>query len=135
LENWKKSIDERPGNFDSKHKQSMFISKQTHEGIQMTVNSLKECVRFLLNNGVKYVLTERFCQDDLENYFGRQRAIGYSQDNPRIIDVGYNDNTIKTQFSVRPIGGNVRGTSDSKWNEISSEPLPKRKRDTSIFSP
>ena len=40
-------------------------------------------------------------KDDLENYFGRQRAIGRRKDNPSDRDVGYNDNTIKSQFSVR----------------------------------
>jgi len=133
LNNWKTSIDERPDKPDYKQKQLMFISAQTYEGILMSVNSLIECVTFLLRNGVNYVLTERFCQDDLENYFGRQRAIGHSQDNPRVIDVGYNDNTIKSQFSVRQIGGNVRAT-DTKWNEISNEPLPRRKKDANLLT-
>lgn len=72
------------------------------------------------------MLSERFCQDDLENYFGRQRAIGRRRDNPTVRDVGYNDNTIKTQYSVRPIAGNVRG--QDKFNLIDDTPLPKRKK-------
>lgn len=127
LEKWKSSIEARPGDFDSKRKQFMFLSAPTYEGIIMTANSLIGSVVFLLDKGVKYVLTERFCQDDLENYFGRQRAIGRSSDNPRVYDVGYNDNLIKTQYSVKPIqGGNVQGA--SKWNDISDEPLEKRKK-------
>jgi len=74
----------------------MFLSVQTYEGIVTTCKSIIECVTYLLQNGVDYVLTERFCQDDLKNYFGKQRAIGRRKDNPRVIDVGYNDNTIKT---------------------------------------
>ena len=54
----------------------MFISHQTYEGLQTTVYSFIEVCKFLLQRGVPYVLSERFCQDDLENYFGRQRAIG-----------------------------------------------------------
>ena len=73
------------------------------------------------------MLSERFCQDDLENYFGRQRAIGSRRDNPSVRDVTYNDNTIKSQFSVRPIAGNVRGPG-SKFNIIDNTPLPKRKK-------
>ena len=42
-------------------------------------------------------------------------------------DVGYNDNTIKTQFSVHSIVGNVRGQSHN-FNEINNTPLPKRKK-------
>ena len=104
----------------------MFISWQTFEGLQVTVHSFKEVVKFLLENGVNYVLSERFCQDDLENYFGRQRAIGRRKDNPSVRDIGYNDNTIKSQFSVRPIAGNVRGT--GKFNNIDDTPLPKRRK-------
>ena len=60
-----------------------------------------------MNSGVKYVLSEKFCQDDVENYFGRQRAIGRRRDNPTVRDVGYNDNTIKSQISIAPLGGNI----------------------------
>lgn len=73
------------------------------------------------------MLSEKFCQDDLENYFGRQRSIGRRRDNPTLRDVGYNDNLIKSQFSVRPISGNVR-PGESKWNDIDEEPLKKRKK-------
>ena len=106
----------------------MFISWQTYEGLQITVHSFKEVCKFLLQNGVKYVLSERFCQDDLENYFGRQRTIGHRHDNPTVRDVGYNDNLIKTQFSVRPIAGNVHGPSHN-FNSIDDTPLPKRRFD------
>ena len=79
-----------------------------HEGIQVTVHSFREVVKYLLENGVQYVQSERFCQDDLENYFGRQRAVGRRKDYPSVRDVGYNDNTIKSQFnpSVRDVGYN-----------------------------
>ena len=42
----------------------------------MTMLSLKGVVPYLLKNGLKYVLSEKFCQDDVENYFRRQRAGG-----------------------------------------------------------
>lgn len=112
--------------FTNEDKKKMFLSTQTYEGIIITSKSMIDCVKYLLQNGVNYVLTERFCQDDLENYFGKQRAIGRRKDNPRLVDVGYNDNTIKTQFSVQPIAGNVRSNEDS--NKICNEPLKKRKR-------
>ena len=105
----------------------MFISLQTYEGLQITTYSMIEVVKFLLDAGVKYVLTERFCQDDLENYFGKQRAIGCRRDNPNLCSVGYNDNIIKSQFSVVPISGNCR-SKGAKWNSTSEEPLPKRKK-------
>ena len=90
--------------------------------------------KFLLMNVyislfVYNILSERFCQDGLENYFGRQRAIGSRRVNPSMKDVGHNDNTIKPQYSVRPIAGNVRG--GEKWNIIDNTSLPKRRKSTS----
>ena len=76
----------------------------------------KEVYRFLLVHGVQYILSEIFSQDDQENYFGRQRAIGSCRVNPSVKDVDYNDNTIKSQYSVRPMAGNVHG--GEKWNII-----------------
>ncbi len=127
FEDWQKSITERQGNFTKSNKEAMFISWQTYRGLQMTVYSLVDVTKYLLSVGVKYVLTERFCQDDLENYFGRQRSIGHRRDNPNLRSVGYNDNIIKSQFSITPIAGNVQSGS-TKMNVISDEPLPKRKK-------
>ena len=70
-------------------------------------------------------MSGKFCQDDLENYFGFQQAIGHRKSNPTVYDTGYNDNTIKTQYSVKPSPGNVRGE-ESKSNMTDTEPLPKR---------
>ena len=82
----------------------------------------------MLQQGISYILSERFSQDDLENYFGKQRTTGRRYDNPTVCDFGYNDNTDKSQVSVRPIVGNVQGPV-GKFNRISDEPLPKRKKD------
>ena len=105
----------------------MFISWQTYEGLQITVHSFKEVCKYLLHNGVKFILSERFYQDDLDKYFGRQQAIGSRKNNPSVKDVGYNDNTIKSQFSICPIAVNVHGDGN-KFNVIDESPLPKRKK-------
>lgn len=125
FENWLQSIEDRPGNFTQNAKQRMFISWQTYEGIKITVHSIIEATQFLLQHGVHYVLTERFCQDPLENYFGHQRGCGARKDNPTLRDVGYNDNTIRNQKVYRPIAGNVQGNAAV---EISDEPVPCRKK-------
>ena len=96
------------------------------EGIQkISILSRKEVIPYLLRNGFNYVLSGKFCQDDLENYFGFQRAIDRRKSNPTVYGTVYNDNTIKTQYSVKPSTGNVRGE-ESKWNVVDTEPLPKR---------
>ena len=49
------------------------------------VKSMVELIPFLLKvKGVKYVLTEKFCQDPLESFFGKQRIKGGSNDNPNV---------------------------------------------------
>ena len=94
------------------------------------MHSTTELVKFLLSRNVKYLLTERFCQDPLENYFGRQRGMGRRKDNPSLRDVGFNDNTIRISQMVKPIQGNCRGAFNAK-DEIDfgakMEKLPCRK--------
>ena len=78
----------------------MFLSWQTFEGIQITVHSMVEVTKYLLGQGMEYVLTERFCQDPVEEYFDNQRMLGRRCDNPDIQTFGYNDNTIRIQRHV-----------------------------------
>jgi hypothetical protein len=70
----------------------MFLSVQTFTSLTMMVNSVVALTRFLLSEGFEFVLTERFCQDDVEEYFGYQRAQGRRNDNPTaVVEFGYND--------------------------------------------
>ena len=95
----------------------MFISKQTYVAFKITVNSIIEAVQFLLQHEVSYVLTERFCKDPLENYFGHQRSLGARKDNPSVRDFGINDNAIRNQKVFQPIASNVKDQDQSniKW--------------------
>ena len=94
---WLNSVQQRQGNVIKDVGQKMFISWQTYEGLKKSVNSIIEATQFLLWHQVKYVLTERFCQDPLENWFGRQRSLGSRKDNPSMADFGYNNNAIRNQ--------------------------------------
>ena len=76
---------------------SYCVVRQTYEGLKISVNSIIEATQFLLWHQVKYVLTERFCQDPLENWFGRQRSLGSRKDNPSMADFRYNNNAITNQ--------------------------------------
>ena len=124
---WKQSIQDRPGNFTDNARANMFLSWQTYEGVKITVHSSIELTKFLLQNDVPYVLTERFCQDPLENYFGRQRSLGRRKDNPSLRDFGYNDNTIRTSKIFRPIAGNCRND-DPTLAKLDVETVPCRPR-------
>ena len=78
---------------------------------------------------MEYVLTERFCQDTLEEYFGNQRKLGRRSDNPDVRLFGYNDNEIRTQRSISCQSGNTRGRKDRSeaWVNVSNDPLSKKK--------
>ena len=52
----------------------------------MSVNSIIEAGQFLLQHQMRSVLTERFYQDTLENYFERQCSLGAWKDNPSLKD-------------------------------------------------
>ena len=49
-----------------------------------------------------------YCQDHLENWYGRQRSLGLRKDNPSMVDFGYTNNAIRNQKHFKPIAnGNV----------------------------
>ena len=130
LSQWKESINHREGNFTRNARDRMFISRQTYEGLQITVNSVVEATRFLLKEGMPFVLTERYNQDVLEEYFGRHRSLGRRNDNPTVHQFGYQSNTIRMQRSIAPVTGNTCGAHKQKrkisWQKVDNEPLKKR---------
>ena len=73
--NWK-HILQRPENFRASAREKMFISRQSHVGIRITCYSVIAANKYLLKEGFQFVLTERFCQEVLEEYFGCQWGIG-----------------------------------------------------------
>ena len=62
LKEWENSIKTGPGNFTKNDRARMFISWQTYLGFQITCHSTIELVKFLLSEGMQYVLTEGFCE-------------------------------------------------------------------------
>ena len=131
LEDWRASTQSRQGDFSPDDRGRMFMSNQTFNGLRMTATSVIALTKFLLGEGFEFVLTERFCQDDLEEYFGYQRAQGRRSDNPSAAEFGYNDLRIATLRDVAPVAeGNVSGRHSgkrNKWSNVCEEPLPKKK--------
>ena len=130
LETWKENTQNQPGNFTKNARSKMFISYQTFFGLQITVRFIVEVVKYLLPNGCQYVLTERFCQDPIEEYFGIQRQLGRRNDNPDMVKFGYNDNTIRIQRDVTFTSGNMKGKYNKRksWTQVCDEPVSKRSR-------
>ena len=126
---WKKSTTDRVGNFTPNVRSKMFISWQTYEGLQITTLASIEVTKFLLTEGLDFVLTERFCQDPVEEYFGNQRKLGRRSDNPDMFSFGYNTNTLRIQREVSLTSGNMRGRKDKRksWENVSEDAVPKRK--------
>ena len=94
LFDWKSTIMTRNGNFAQNARDRMFLSWPTSKGLQITVYSVAESVKYLLNSVLKFVPTEKFNQDVVEEYFGRQRSFCRRNDNPTLLAFGYNTNTI-----------------------------------------
>ena len=92
----------------------MFISWQTIEGFKVTTNPIVKVTKFLLSEGVEFVLRERFCQDEIEEYFGNQRQLCRRSNNPDLQMFGYNGNTIRIQKNVSCTSGNTRGRYDKR---------------------
>ncbi len=110
FEDWKASITARKGPFTPAEREKMFLSNQTYEGFKISANSHVEAIKFLLSEGFSYVLTERFMQDVIEDYFGHQRTQRGRSDNPSAQQFGYNDMTIAAKRDIAPsVSGNTGG--------------------------
>ena len=101
--NWLNSTEQCQGSFTKYMFQKMFILWHMYEGLKTTVNPTIEATQFILQHQAAYVLTERFFQFSLENYFCRQRSIGLRKNNPSMADFGYNNNAIRNQNIFKTI--------------------------------
>ncbi len=87
--------------------------------------------KYLLQQpGVQYLFSERFCQDPVEAFFGKQRACGGRNDNPNVKQFLDNTSSLRVQGSVAldPIRGNCRKRKKEKEMVIDETPLPKRRK-------
>ena len=55
FEDWLTSVEQYSGNFSRNARSNMFISWKTFEGLKITVHSIIEAVKFLLQHHVKYL--------------------------------------------------------------------------------
>ena len=127
---WKANIEQREGTFTPVEREKMFLSHQTYQGFKISVHSHIEAIKFLLSEGFKYVLSERFMQDVIEDYFGHQRTQRGRSDNPSAEQFGYNDLTIAVKRDIAPsVSGNTGGRyGKAKWYTVSDEPVKKRQK-------
>ena len=89
-------MNEREG-FTKSERNMMLLSHETREGLKLTgvtliisfyavvyqLTSFVELVQYLFTMpGVSLFLSNRICQDPLENFFGQQRQRGRTHENP-----------------------------------------------------
>ena len=96
--------------------------------------SFVELVQYLFTcPGVTVFLSNRNCQDPLENFFGHQRQRGRDGENPSVADFLCNTQALRViENTCKGIRGNCRGgtTISDTLKEVG--PLPKRPRKTQL---
>lgn len=82
--------------------------------------------------GVESFLSNRLCQDPLENFFGQQRQRGRVNENPTVNDFIKGTQVLRVVNGLcKDVKGNCRASSSkSNQDELASlsQPLPKRRK-------
>ena len=80
--------------------------------------------------GVRYLLSEKFTQDPLECFFGKQRYKGGRNDNPSVKEFVDNTVNLRVQGSaaLEPLRGNSSRKRKAEQLQLDDNPLPKRTR-------
>ncbi|XP_052127944.1 uncharacterized protein LOC127750386 [Frankliniella occidentalis] len=118
---------------ESKNEESEFDSKcllphQTLLGIEMSTRAFVGAVSFLIGEGISFVNARSFCQDPLEQNFGKQRQGGGGSSAPNVQQYYFKQRNISTIGQLAAAKRNAGNTEIvNEGNNISSEPLPKRK--------
>ena len=97
--------------------------------LHCSVYSFTELAKELLSpDGSRFLLSERFTQDPLEAFFGKQRARGGRSDNPTAKRFLENTQAIRVSRSLA-LGGSssVKRTLDFDFEQL-CEPLAKKPR-------
>nr|CAI5838984.1 unnamed protein product [Callosobruchus analis] len=84
-------------------------------GFLICINSLKQCcLKFVDKNKFKYILTNKFSQDHLEQFFGAIRAKGGFNNNPsaRHFEAAYKRLLIHTEVTGPEAGSSSSSSSN-----------------------
>jgi hypothetical protein len=155
LDQWEECVHRRdPKQFTTSQKKRMLLSQETMDGIRMTsmfsscmlsgcipmmlmkisAKSFVGLVRYLFTvPGVKYFLSRNICQDPLEKFFGCQRQVGGTHNNPTVLEFQRNTQTLRVvdTFCRGVAKGNCRGNKRTHSEDFDVEncpPLPKRSK-------
>ena len=129
FEDWKESVKNRPGNFSRQEREKMLLSQQTLDGLKISVRSIVACVRYMLQQGAPFIMTEIFNQDVLEQHFGHYRHKGGACNNPTINDVRHTMNVLRTVGSsaLAPLRGNTKRAKNAAELPADCHVIPRKK--------
>ena len=104
-----------------------FLSRQTRQGLELSIRGFIAAVKFLLREGADFVNARTFSQDHLEQYFSLQRAGGGGSTNPNVSQFLSKQVSLSIQ---RDLGVKRKGNVSEvgEMADISDAPLPKRAR-------
>jgi hypothetical protein len=103
------------------------LPHQTLLGIEMSCRAFISCTTFLLKEGITFINARVFCQDPLEQNFGRQRMAGGGSNNPNLNQFLHKQRGFSTIGELS--AANKRGNTEvlQEDGDNSTEPLPKRR--------
>ncbi|KAK6167020.1 hypothetical protein SNE40_021132 [Patella caerulea] len=106
----------------------MQLSHQTLSGLHISVNSIVECSKFLLSEGVEFILTSHYNQDPLEEEFLHLRHKGGSNDNPTVYDIKNNLSQMRVigSTALAPIHSNITKHRKAGGLPIDCRPIAKK---------
>ncbi|CAG2199465.1 THAP9 [Mytilus edulis] len=115
LKEWKQSVMQRP-NLTPSQKLSMQLSAQTIAGVKISINSITECVKFMLDQGADFVLTYNFKQDPLKQHFGHYRHKGGANNNPSVYEVRHTMTHLRAvgAQALNPKRGNITNVNNNE---------------------
>jgi hypothetical protein len=128
FDDWKVAVENRPGQFSKSEKSAMMLSYQTLEGFQITAKSIVACVKYMLNLGTPFILTEVFNQDVLEQHFGHHRGRCGSNTNPTLSDMDNNMTHLRVIGSQAVSGASGNTRHFNRNRTIDNTPLLRRPR-------
>lgn len=127
------SVQAREGNWKAAERAKMFLTHQTYKGLVMTVKSVKEASAYLLDHGVKFVLSDKFCQDPLEQHFGWHRSINTRSKNSNLHKFGYQENKIRQQrtlaLTLQPKGNVEKRKRGDAEIAVTNSPMKKARKE------
>ena len=123
---WAHMVENR-GQFSKAEKAKMQLSYQTLDGLKLTALSITACIRVILGEGADFVLTRKFNQDKLEQFFGMLRMRGGANDNPNVYMAGHLINNLR--FIRTNAFEDVRGNVELQVHRhLDNRPLARRPR-------